>query len=149
MDGYGKRVLVVDGDEAVRQFTCLMLLEAGYNVYEADTCDQAVAEMRKRRFDAVVTDYMTPRTDGMQFLDTCRILWPMTPVIIMSRDSFLPRDSRESVLPQAYAVIRKPFEAAQLVQLVHHASHGRSNSGLPESLSSSTFPRNRHHAELA
>ncbi len=149
MDGYGKRVLVVDGDEAVRQFTCLLLLEAGYNVYEADNCEQAVSEMRKRRFDAVVTDYMMPRMDGMQFLDTCRILWPMTPVIMMSRDSFLSRNSQESVLPQAYAFIRKPFEGSKLVQLVHYAAHGRSNSGLPESLSSSTFPRTRHQAELA
>ena len=37
MDGYGMRVLVAEDDDAVRTLICIMLSEAGYNVYEA--CD--------------------------------------------------------------------------------------------------------------
>ena len=37
MEGYGKRVLVVEDDTDVRTIICAILIEAGYNVYEA--CD--------------------------------------------------------------------------------------------------------------
>ena len=37
MDGYGKRVLVVEDDDDVRTLIGVILRETGYNVYEA--CD--------------------------------------------------------------------------------------------------------------
>src|SRR5215217_7071540 len=68
---------------------CLMLSEAGYNVYES--CDglEALAELKKRRYDAVLTDYHMPKMDGLELLDLVQAMWPETPVILASSDVFL------------------------------------------------------------
>jgi two-component system, chemotaxis family, chemotaxis protein CheY len=68
MEGYGRRVLVVEDDEDVRTLICTILIEAGYNVYEA--CDglEAVEALKKRHYDALLTDYHMPRMDGLELL---------------------------------------------------------------------------------
>jgi CheY-like chemotaxis protein len=56
MDGYGKRVLVADGDEESRSAVATVLEEARFVVYQAEDGRRAVEELRKRRFDAVMLD---------------------------------------------------------------------------------------------
>ncbi|HEU4506378.1 MAG TPA: response regulator [Nitrospira sp.] len=64
MDGYGKRVLVAEDDDAVRTLICLILSEAGYNVYEASDGLEATESLKKRRYDALLTDYHMSKMDG-------------------------------------------------------------------------------------
>ena len=66
MDGYGKRVLVAEDDDAVRALICSVLTDAGYNVYEA--CDglEAIDSLKKRRYDVLLTDYHMPKMDGVE-----------------------------------------------------------------------------------
>ena len=54
MDGYGKRVLVVEDDDDVRTLFGVILRETGYNVYEA--CDglEAIDALKKRRYDVLL-----------------------------------------------------------------------------------------------
>ena len=68
MDGYGKRVLVAEDDDAVRALICTILRDAGYNVYEA--CDglEAIDSLKKRRYDVLLT---LPRRCG----PNCRSFW--------------------------------------------------------------------------
>ena len=74
MDGYGKRVLVAEDDKDVRADICGILSDAGYNVYEA--CDglEAVDALKKRRYDAVLTDYHMPKMDGLELLDLAQAM---------------------------------------------------------------------------
>jgi CheY-like chemotaxis protein len=125
VDGYGKRVLVVEDDRDVRMVMCLILSDAGYNVYEA--CDglEAIEALKKRRYDAVLTDYHMPRMDGLELLDLAKAMWPETPVIMASSDPFLLiGQARDTWLAPAYAVLAKPFEASHLLDEVRRATHG-------------------------
>ena len=123
MNGYGKRVLVVDDDPDVREIICLILCEDGYNVYEA--CDglEAVETLKKRRYDALVTDYHMPKMDGLELLDLVQAMWPELPVILASSDTSL-RDGRDGLLAPAYALLEKPFERSDLLQVVRAAVCG-------------------------
>ena len=72
MDGYGKRVLVVEDDDDVRTLISVILRDTGYNVYEA--CDglEAIDALKKRRYDVLLTDYHMPKMDGLELLDLTR-----------------------------------------------------------------------------
>jgi len=68
MDGYGKRVLVVDDDHHARFLIGALLDYAGYTVVPA--CDglAALNELSKRHFDVVVTDFHMPVLSGIELL---------------------------------------------------------------------------------
>ncbi len=120
MDGYGKRVLVVEDDADSRQVLALLLAQAGYSVHEA--CDglEAMNEMKRRRFDVVVTDYHMPRLNGFELLMLTRVVWPDLPVVIVSGS----QGDMADVAAQngAFAWIRKPYEGAVLLEVVNQAA---------------------------
>ena len=124
MDGYGKRVLVVEDDDDVRTLITLILTEAGYNVYEA--CDglEAVDALKKRRYDVLLTDYHMPKMDGLELLDLAKAMWPELPVILATSDVLLAGQTPKSLLEPAYAILEKPFDRAELLTLIRSAVHG-------------------------
>ena len=113
MDGYGKRILVVDDDEQVRLLLSLVLAQDGYSVHTASGGQEALGEMMKRRFDAILTDVEMPRMTGLDILSYCRTASPDVPVILMSA---ITGDPRNPVLEQgAFACLEKPFAADELL----------------------------------
>lgn len=128
MDGYGKRVLVVEDDEDVRTIICLILSGAGYNVYEAADGLEALHALKKRRYDAVLTDYHMPKMDGLELLDLAQAMWPHTPVIVASSDRLLTERTGQNLLAPAYAVIAKPFDSGHLLETVKSATNGTSQT---------------------
>ena len=128
MDGYGKRVLVVEDDDDVRMIICLMLSEAGYNVYECCDGMEALGELKKRRYDAVLTDYHMPKMDGLELLDLTQAMWPETPVIVASSDVLLTDQAGRGLLAPAYAVLPKPFDSSKLLDAIRCATRGLAKS---------------------
>ena len=123
MEGYGKRVLVAEDDDAVRALISTILGEAGYNVYEA--CDglEAVDSLKKRRYDVLLTDYQMPKMDGLELLDLAQAMWPDLPVIVASSDVWLAQRAH-SFVAAAYAVLEKPFDRSALLNTIRSAVHG-------------------------
>jgi CheY-like chemotaxis protein len=124
MDGYGKRVLVVEDDDDVRTLINVILTEAGYNVYEA--CDglEAIDALKKRRYDVLLTDYHMPKMDGLELLDLTQAMWPNLPVILATSDVLLTGRTPTSLLQPAYAILDKPFDRAELLMLIRSAIDG-------------------------
>lgn len=121
MDGYGKRVLIVEDDNTARDMLGAILVQAGYNVHTASDGQGALMELKRRHFDVVVTDYHMPRLNGMELLSLCRIVWPDTPVVIVSGD---PANMSDMAIHQgAQAWIQKPFEASRLLEVLRQALH--------------------------
>jgi CheY-like chemotaxis protein len=124
MDGYGKRVLVVEDDYDVRALICLMLNEAGYNVYEASDGLEAMDGLRRRRYDVMLTDYHMPRMDGLELLDLTQAMWPALPVVLASSDVLLTRRAPHGLLEPAYAILEKPFDRTELLTVIRSAIEG-------------------------
>jgi CheY-like chemotaxis protein len=124
MDGYGKRVLVAEDDDAVRTLITGVLSEAGYNVYEA--CDglEAIDSLQKRRYDVLLTDYRMPKMDGLELLDLAHAMWPNLPVIVASRDPLLREETAHGLLKPAYAIMEKPFDRSELLSTIRSAVYG-------------------------
>lgn len=124
MDGYGKRVLVAEDNDAIRTLICSILSEAGYNVYEACDGVEATDSLRKRRYDALLTDYHMPKMDGVELLDLAQAMWPDLPVIVATSDALLKGRTAHGLLEPAYAILDKPFDRSHLLNTIRDAVRG-------------------------
>jgi CheY-like chemotaxis protein len=79
-------VLVVDDEPTVRRFACRVLREAGYGVREAADGLDALSLIRSGvvDLDAVVSDIVMPRLNGVELLQSLSLERPRLPVILMS-----------------------------------------------------------------
>ncbi|HEV2174089.1 MAG TPA: response regulator [Nitrospira sp.] len=121
MPGHGVSVLIADDDEHVREAISDRLEHFGVVVVQASDGLAALAAMRQRRFNVVVTDWHMPGLDGLGFLRQCRLSWPGTPVILMS--AMLEATEQLAAAHSAFGCLRKPFDANRLITLVLQAAH--------------------------
>jgi DNA-binding NtrC family response regulator len=126
MNGYGKRVLVVDDDEQIRFLLAVLLEQDGYSVHTAIGGQEALDEMKKRRFDAVVTDVEMPRTTGFEVLEFCRAVFPRVPVVLMSSAA---REHQNPLERFAYAYVEKPFDGSDLLRVLRAACRTKMKEG--------------------
>jgi len=116
VEGYGKRILVVDDDADMRFILSTILEAAGFNVYGAGDGLEAVEYLKRRRYDVLLTDYRMPRMDGVELLDMVGAMWPDLPVIVVTGDSVSFKHNHLGA--EAFALVDKPFDRAHLLNLV-------------------------------
>jgi two-component system, chemotaxis family, chemotaxis protein CheY len=117
-------ILVVDDVPVVRLVIGKILRRAGHEVLEAANGDDALALIRVRPPDAVVTDLWMPGSDGLGLIRVLKEGFPGIAVVAMSGGS--PRDNQEKSLMQAResgvaAVLIKPVDKNDLVAAVGQA----------------------------
>jgi two-component system, cell cycle sensor histidine kinase and response regulator CckA len=112
-DGGGS-VLVVDDEPGVRRFAARVLREQGYGVHEAADGLEALELVRiVAPIDAVVSDIVMPRLNGVQLLQSLSTLRPDLPVILMSGYGTVQLAERGIASP--CGVLSKPFPPELLV----------------------------------
>jgi DNA-binding response OmpR family regulator len=79
-----RSILVVDDEDALRQWLRRVLESAGYRVIEAPNGAVGLAAFRDNAVALVITDILMPAKDGIETLIELRRLSPTTPVIAMS-----------------------------------------------------------------
>jgi CheY-like chemotaxis protein len=101
-------VLVLDGDEALRDAVSLQLRSLGYGALEAKDAAQALQLfLDGHKVDLLLTEAAVPGMACTELLDAVRALKPDLPFIIMSNRLDAARASRPDCL-------RKPFKVEQL-----------------------------------
>jgi len=119
MNGYGKRVLIVEHGEDERIMLCLILGNVGYNVHVASDEQQALEEMKRRRFDVVVATHHMPHINGFRLVLFGRLVWPGTPIILLWEDDTSLSEIAEH--EGAYGTLRKPYDSVELLELMGNA----------------------------
>jgi len=119
MKRQGKRVLIADDEGGVRRFIVTLLHRAGYIVHQAGDGMDALAEMKRWRFDVVLADYSLPRLDGVRLLLLSRMMWPEVPVLLLSADlTDLPQTLKKQGVS---ALVPKPFGPQELLEALQAA----------------------------
>jgi CheY-like chemotaxis protein len=76
------KVLVVEDEELLRALIVEALQEAGFQVVEAATGEEAIEKCAEQAADALFTDIRLPgKVDGWDIAEHCRTLHPKLPVI--------------------------------------------------------------------
>lgn len=119
------RALLVEDDPDLREALSLILASAEMEVVTAADGAEAWARLEESPlgFDAVVTDRLMPRLDGLGLLQTIKAHREMAllPVIILTVAAE-PHEMIEGIDAGAYAYIPKPVDADVLVSIIRSAA---------------------------
>ncbi|MGB7346430.1 MAG: GAF domain-containing protein [Pirellulaceae bacterium] len=122
----GKRVLVVDHDDQVREDAHDLLERYGCVVETARRGDEAVLMVRSNgdadSYDVIISDIKLPDYSGYQLMLRLGEIMDFVPMVLMKGYGYDPGHSlvkaRQSGLP-AWAQLSKPFRLDQLIDVVN------------------------------
>ncbi|MEU4160556.1 PAS domain S-box protein [Actinoplanes sp. NPDC026670] len=118
--GDGRRILVVEDEEAVRDIVRRLLSKAGYQVFAAPHPAEALRMCHEDalEFDVLLSDVIMPGMSGTQLAAELRRDRPDLPVLFMSGYTSGPAPGGQE-LPTDAPLIRKPFEKQTLLTELH------------------------------
>lgn len=127
-----KKILLVDDEKAVVTVLKKSLLALGpeYQVETAFDGQAALAQLRRQRFDLVITDYNMAPVDGLALLKAIRAQNLPTKVIIITAYGSDQLEQAAQHLA-VYRYITKPFNIGQFRQEVAHALLGPCRCQVP------------------
>jgi hypothetical protein len=115
--GAGRRILVVEDEDGVRDIVCRILTKAGYEVRAAGDPQEALKLCldHNLQVDALLSDVIMPGMSGTQLAAELRQSRPGLPVLFMSGYTSGPAPGGQELPPDA-PLLHKPFQNDQLLQ---------------------------------
>lgn len=114
-----KRVLVVEDEEAIREFEVINLQRSGYDVVDTDNGESALELFDRYNgdFDLAVLDIMLPGIDGMKVCKELRKRSDTIGIILLTAKT-QEMDKISGLMLGADDYITKPFSPSELVARV-------------------------------
>jgi CheY-like chemotaxis protein len=106
-------ILIVEDDFLIRMHAAEMIADAGFDVIEAASADEAIAILEDRLdITVVVTDVQMPGSmDGLKLAAAIRGRWP--PIKIIATSGLV--DVRQDDLPEGGRFLPKPYSPEQII----------------------------------
>ncbi len=111
------RVLVVDDEKFIRDILADFLGMEGYVVRTAEDGNAAVSELKRARYDMVISDLKMPRMGGLELLREVARAYPDTLTVIMTGFGTV-ETAIDAMKRGAYDYILKPFKVEEIVHIV-------------------------------
>ena len=115
------RVLLLDDDASMQRLISRLLRGEGFRVDCVSTGRQAIERIHRADYAALLLDIMTPTEGGMTVIEHLRendpTLLKRVVLVTGSPPSMLRRASKD-----VFAVVKKPFEPRQLVEMVRNVT---------------------------
>ena len=111
------RILVVDDEKFIRDIIADFLSMEGYVVRTAEDGAAAADELRRARFDLVISDLKMPRMGGLELLREVSEVHPDTMTIIMTGFGTV-ETAIDAMKRGAYDYILKPFKVEEVIHIV-------------------------------
>jgi PAS domain S-box-containing protein len=122
------QILLVDDDNDVLVTVAAFLRNAGYFVTSVDTGGKALALLLAgNRFDAIVTDYAMPGSNGIDVLQQAREIDETMPGLMIT--GYYNTGLRDVL--EGACILRKPFSRAELVERLEGLFVGRPQVAAP------------------
>lgn len=116
-----RRVLVVDDDPLILRAIQRVLEAQGFEVSANLSPEMALAELRETPVGLIISDYMMPGMNGVQFLMEARRICPDAPRLLLTAINDF-RVAAEAVNNgEIYRLLAKPWNHAELVNTVRQA----------------------------
>jgi len=126
-------IIVIEDEAQIRRFLRTTLASEGYQVIEAETGKQGLAEAATRKPDLIILDLGLPDMDGVEVVKELRA-WTSVPIIILSARS-QESDKISALDAGADDYLVKPFGVGELlarmrVALRHVSSAANGDEGV-------------------
>jgi len=121
-------VLVVDDERISRHTTAQQLRAASYTTDEAEDGRAALALLKARRWDVVLTDLRMPEMDGLALLRTIKESHPAVDVLLMTAFGTV-ETAVEAMRAGAFDYLVKPFRFTELELRLRRLRELRSSRG--------------------
>lgn len=113
-----RTVLIVDDEDFTRDGLAKIFTGEGFLVKTAHNGESALSEIKKKKFDLVITDLKMDDVDGIELTRRIKKKNPAQQVIIMTAygdmNSYL-----EAINLGSFDYINKPFAAKELMRIVN------------------------------
>ena len=103
-----RTILVVEDDRLNRELISKVLRQEGYQVLEAGDGDIALKILQALHCDLVITDFLMPMLNGIEFVEQLRSLQPQMPIVFIT--GYLSAISDKKIVDKVAEVLAKPFE---------------------------------------
>ena len=111
-------VLIVESSAVIRTQIAHRFVQEQCEVRTASDGIEAVEQLGRQRFDAVVFDFLTSRIAPHDFVAVVHRRRPDTRIIVVTESTPAPRLREDLMGEGAHAVVSKPLDLANLVSLV-------------------------------
>ncbi|MHC4830360.1 MAG: sigma-54-dependent transcriptional regulator [Planctomycetota bacterium] len=122
--GPRERILVIDDERLIRMTLGEELRERGFEVFEAETGRQGLAQAMRDNPDVILLDYRLPDLDGLEVLTRLREKGCKVPIVLMTAYSTI-ETAVKAIQLGAFDYLNKPFEIEALMIRVDKALHTR------------------------
>lgn len=108
-----EKILVVEDELSIRSFICLNLRKKNYEVFEAETGEDALVIFKDRKIDIVLLDLMLPGIDGFKVCKEMRNISQSVGIIMLTART-QEEDKVKGLLQGADDYLLKPFSMVEL-----------------------------------
>jgi DNA-binding NtrC family response regulator len=122
----GKRVLIVDDEPDLREVISARFEMEGCEVALAENGQVALDALKRKNFDAVISDIRMPGGNGLELLELIGQFNPIPAVILIS--GFSDVEPEEVLARGASALLVKPFDLDDVINAVCDALESKSSS---------------------
>jgi len=118
-----KSVLTVDDSRTMREMVAFTLRQAGYDVFEAEHGQAAIAVLKTKPADVIITDLNMPVMDGVALIRALRAdpKHRSVPIVMLTTESDANKKA-EGKSAGATGWLVKPFDPERLIDVVKRIS---------------------------
>jgi len=116
-----RKILLVDDERSILETLEILLRGEGFDVFVAQSGQEAVRKLTETSPDVVVTDIRMPGISGLDLLGAVQDHDPEIPVILMTAQASL-QSAVQAVNRGAFYYLQKPFSNSDLVALCRRAT---------------------------
>jgi len=117
-------ILIVDDERSMREFLGIYLRREGYRIEAAAGGNEAIASIKARAFDVIITDLRMPDVDGLTILAEAKRIRPDTEVIVVTAFS-TTETAIAAMKAGAHDYLTKPFKIDEVGLVVDRAMEKR------------------------
>ncbi len=119
LQGTGERILIVEDEDAVREFCRRALENSGYDVSAVSSVDEAVSLFRNEagKFDLVFTDVVLPDSSGLDLISA--LTGEKKDLRFLLTSGYTDTKSQwKTISEKGYAFLQKPYALVDLLRAV-------------------------------
>ena len=115
-------VLVVDDDKGIQRLFRLFLKKSGFSRVVVGTGEEAIAVLKKQKFDLVFLDLVLPDFNGDEVYHEAKKADPDVPIVIIT--GYPNSEILDNILKHGpVTVLKKPLKAEQISQTLKLMGH--------------------------